>query len=100
MHISFQRTGGFGGIRVACEIDTEDLPSEAASQLSTWVDTASFFDMPEMVHSGGGDQFQYKISIEKDGSKRTLETDERAVPASLSPLVKWLMAAARRGPSK
>jgi hypothetical protein len=99
MHIAFQRTGGFAGIRIGCEINTENLSSEEASQLSGWLDAANFFELPEVSRSGGADQFQYTISVEKDCRKRTIETDERAMPASLSPLVKWLMAAARRGVS-
>ncbi len=97
MHIAFKRTGGFAGIRFACEINTETLSPEEARQLSAWVDEAKFFELPEALRSGGADQLQYKISIEKDGRTHEVETDERAMPPSLSPLVKWLMAAARRG---
>ncbi|HKN34216.1 MAG TPA: protealysin inhibitor emfourin [Terriglobales bacterium] len=99
MHIAFQRTGGFAGMRTGCEINTENLSPEEATQVAAWVDAANFFSLPEVSRSGGADQFQYKISIEKDGRKHTVETDERATPASLSPLVKWLMAAARRSAS-
>src|SRR2546425_6925187 len=100
MRIAFQRTGGFAAIRIGCEINTENLPPEEARQLTEWVEAADFFDLPEVSHAGGADQFQYKISVEKGGEKRTVETDERAMPASLSPLVKWLTTAARRGSSR
>lgn len=99
MHIAFERTGGFAGIHLGCEIDTETLSPEEASQVAGCVDAANFFDLPEVSPSGGADQFQYKISIEKDGRTRTIESGERAMPASLSPLVKCLMASARRGAS-
>ena len=99
MHISFERTGGFAGIRLGCEINTETLSPEEADQVAGCVDAANFFDLPEVPPTGGPDQFQYKISIEKDGRTRTIESGERAMPASLSPMVKWLMAVARRGVS-
>ena len=95
MHISFERTGGFAGIRVGCEINTDNLTTEAASEVAAFVDASNFFDLPEVPPSGGPDQFQFKISIEKDGRTRTIESGERGMPASLSPLIKWLMAAAR-----
>lgn len=96
MHIAFLRTGGFAGIRMACEIDTEKLSAEEARQLSDCVDAANFFELPEVSRSGGADQLQYKISVEKEGIIHAVETDERAMPPSLTPLVQWLMAATRR----
>jgi hypothetical protein len=96
MHISFLRTGGFAGIRLACEIDSEKLPAEEARQLSEFVEAANFFELPESMRSGGADQLQYKISVEKEGKLHVVEADERAMPPTLSPLVKWLTAAARR----
>jgi emfourin len=100
MHIAFLRSGGFAGIRFSCEINTENLPAEEARQLCDWVDAAKFFDLPEILHSGGADQLQYKISVEQEGRIHAVETDERAMPASLSPLIKWLTAAARRGAAR
>ena len=100
MHISFERTGGFAGIRVGCEINTDNLTSEAASEVAAFVDASKFFDLPEVSLSCGPDQFQYKINIEKDGKSRTIQFGERGMPASLSPLIKWLTAAARRGASQ
>ncbi len=100
MHIAFQRSGGFAGIRFSCEINTDTLPAGEARQLCDWVDAAKFFDLPESVRSGGADQFQYKISVEQEGRLHAVETDERAMPASLSPLIQWLTAAARRGAAR
>ena len=99
MQIAFERTGGIAGIRVGCEINTDNLSPEAASEVLAFVDASNFFDLPEVQPTGGPDQFQYKISIEKDGRSRTIESGERTMPASLYPLLKWLTAAARRGAS-
>jgi hypothetical protein len=95
MHIAFLRSGGFAGIRIACEINTETLPPEEARQLEEYVDAANFFELPEVLRSSGADQLQYKISVEKDGRMHAIVADERAVPPSLSPLIKRLVAAAR-----
>ena len=99
MHIVFQRSGGFAGITINFEVNTESLPPEEARQICEWVESAKFFELPEVLNSSGADQLQYKISVEKDGKTHTVEIDERAMPASLSPLVKWLMAA-RRGATR
>ena len=99
MHIVFERTGGFAGIHVGCEINTDNLTTEAASEVAAFVDASNFFDLPEVPPTSGPDQFQFKLSIEKDGRMRTIESGERGMPTSLSSLINWLMAAARRGTS-
>ena len=95
MHIEFTRSGGFAGLRINRSFDTAAMAPEEAQELSGLIDSASFFELPETLKSSGADQLQYKITIEHEGKTHTVTADERAVPATLSPLVKRLMVAAR-----
>lgn len=97
MRIEMERTGGFAGMRVQTTIDTETLPPEQASELESLVETASFFEMPTGASTPprGADSFYYRISIEAEGRKHTVETSDEVAPETLRPLLRRLTALAR-----
>lgn len=99
MLIKIERTGGFTGMRMQTTIDTETLPSEQASELEQLVNAASFFELPARVSTplSGADRFHYKICIESEGRKHTVETNDEVAPNTLRPLLRRLMALARSG---
>jgi hypothetical protein len=90
MRIEFTRSGGFGGLRVAKVLNTDEMPEEEALALKELVKSAEFFDLPESLRSRGADKVQYDITIESDGRIHTVKADEDAIPPSLVPLVKRL----------
>ena len=96
MRIEFTRTGGFAGMRLTKSFDTSVLSADEAKHLTALVESARFFELPALMQSRGADQFQYKVAVEKDGQTHTVEVDDRAMPSSLAPLVKQLVAAARQ----
>jgi emfourin len=97
MRIEFVRTGGFAGMHVAATVDTTKLPPDEARALQANVDAARFFDLPPTIASPapGADRFQYKIAVEAEGRRHTVELGEAAVPESLQPLIQQLIALAR-----
>ncbi len=99
MRIEIERSGGFAGMRMHTTIDTETLPSEQAKELESLVDASSFFELPATVSTppSGADRFNYKISIEAEGKKHTVETSDEVAPDSLQPLLRRLMVLARSG---
>ena len=99
MKIRFERSGGFTGIPVTAEINSQSLAEDEVQQLQELIQTARFFDLP--VHptepaSGGADQFQYQISIEDGGQSHTIETTDGAATDDLRPLLRHLTLLARR----
>jgi hypothetical protein len=98
MQIQFERSGGFGGIRLAHSISADSLPTEERSKLAKLIEDAHFFDLPPVMRATGpsADQFQYKISLESERGKHEIQADESALPAELRPLIVWLQAAARK----
>ena len=96
MKISFERTGGFAGMRVAVSVDSQNLPAQDAAALAKMVNDAGFFNLPEHpTAQGRPDGFQYTISIDSDGKQRTMQIVDGSLPAALQPLVNDLILRAR-----
>jgi|ERR1700694_1326632 len=98
MRIDFERSGGFTGIPLRHSINTEELPAGEQEKLAELIQAARFFDLPAVIRSTGpgADRFQYKISLDADEGKHTVEIDEAAVPSQLQPLIAWIQAARKR----
>ncbi len=99
MRIYFERSGGFMGLRLAGTVDTDGLPAEDADSLVEMVESADFFNLPAQLlpDTEGGDRFQYKLMVEDEARRHSIETDGSSVPASLWPLLRRLTILTRAG---
>jgi len=97
MKISFVRTGGFAGLRLATTVDSATLSPEEAAQLQTLVDNAKFFALPAKVKgkTSGADRFQYTITIETPDQQHTVTVEESGASPELLQLLGWLTTAAK-----
>jgi hypothetical protein len=97
MKVSFERTGGFAGMHLACSLDSRLLPLEDRRQLEENLASAHFFDLPEKLASapGGADHFQYRISVSRWWWRHSVELGESAVTDELQPLIEQLSLLAR-----
>ena len=94
MLITFERTGGFAGIRLTKVIDTTNLSSEEANQVQELIAESDFFNLPANITSPNQiDRFQYKVTLEENAHQHTVVVDEKNTPAKLKPLLDWLTAA-------
>jgi len=93
MKIQFERRGGFAGIRKDTKLDTDSIPSNVAEELLELIEKADFFNLPEKFPAPkkGADYFQYRLTVEKEGKKHTVEVSDPAVPATLRPLLQFLL---------
>jgi hypothetical protein len=99
MKISFERTGGFAGMRVAISLDLEALPDLEAKTLKKLVLDADFFSLTEPRDGRTyADGFQYTIAIEGEEQHRTLQLSDGSIPEKMRPLVEYLSLRARRQP--
>ncbi len=85
-------------MRTSITLDTGSVSPQEARKLQEMVEAAGFFDLPPKfpLPKRGADYFQYRITVESEGRKHTVEVSEPAVPASLRPLIQSLMAHARK----
>jgi hypothetical protein len=96
MNISYERTGGFAGMRIGVDLDLQNLPSVEAAELEKLVKEADFFHLTEALGSKAvPDGFQHAITVESGAQKRTIRFADLAVPEALRPLLDNLSARAR-----
>jgi hypothetical protein len=98
MRIEFERSGGIAGMRIATRVELDSLTAQEADEVCKLVDDAGFFDLPTDVTSPQAlpDQYAYKVTVETQAQRHTVETDDGAAPQELRPLLQWLSRAARR----
>jgi len=92
MRISFERTGGFAGMKLQRTIDSRDLPPEDAQRLDALLKKSCFFHLPTNLQSlpAAPDRFHYKVTVERDADVRTVEASEGSMPDDMRPLIDWL----------
>lgn len=99
MKIHFERSGGVGGMMTQVDIDARSLEDTERRALTTLVSDAGFFALPQRAIErpvAGADRFNYRVTVESDDRRHTVETTDGSAPAALVPLIEWLNDAARR----
>ena len=93
MRISFERTGGFAGMKLKATVDSNLLSPAEANRLQKLVHKSRFYDLPFELkaRSQGTDRFHYTLTIESDQGTHTVEASEEAIPADMRPLLDWLI---------
>jgi len=97
MKISYRRTGGFAGMVMSFDFDSDSLPPEEADELVNLFNAADFFQLPTKIPSDTAvaDQFQYTITVETENQRHTVEIGDTAVPENLQPLLNKLRTLSR-----
>jgi len=97
MRISFERTGGFAGMKLQRVIDSKDLRPADAKQLAALLKRAHFFELPPELEcaSPGIDRFHYRLTIEDEEHVRTVEASDASVPEEMRPLIDLLTKLSR-----
>ena len=93
MKIHFQLSGGLEGIGTDLKIDTESISSEQSSKLQKLINDSNFFDLPEKIptkENTAADYFIYKISIEGQTTKHSIERNNLTLEPKLYPLIDYL----------
>jgi hypothetical protein len=96
--IKFERTGGFAGIRLAAEIEMDELPEEQRREILGMLDEMDFEEFSDKPASEVSfpDGFVYAISVESEKREYCIVTDESALPADMQPLVEILESITKR----
>lgn len=97
MQITFERSGGFAGMRMSYSVDTEELPPEKAQAIKDLVEQVDFFNLPDVLPEEAAlpDQFQYELTLETEAEKHTLKTTESGATAPVQALLRTLTLLAR-----
>jgi hypothetical protein len=92
MKILFERTGGFTGRKLRGTLDSTDLPPNQVHQLKKLLKKSRFFELPAELElpNPGADQFNYKVTVENENGRHTVEASDGAIPGEMRPLLDFL----------
>ncbi|MCI0551673.1 MAG: hypothetical protein L0287_12015 [Anaerolineae bacterium] len=96
--IKFERTGGFAGMRIAADIEPDELSDEQTQALLDVLDALDFPELPEnlMTDSSMPDEFTYTITVEAEDWKHTVVTGDSYAPEKMQELLQMLNRIARK----
>ncbi len=99
MRITFSRTGGFAGVKLAATFEPGRLSAEVIVEIEQLAQQADFFALPPQIasSSGSADRFVYCLTIEDTGRSHSVQVGEGAAPESLKPLLHRLLDLVRGG---
>jgi hypothetical protein len=92
MRVRVERSGGFANIRRTFTADAASLEAAKAAELARLVedaDLATFAENPTPLQ-GKPDRFSYRITVEREGSERSVVVGEDAASEALLRLVDWV----------
>lgn len=95
MKISFQSSGGFAGMHTSVAFDTDSMSSGEAQQLKDLITNSNFFELPPELPKpkrGSADYMGYSITVDSEGRKHTVITNDITMPSKLTPLVRFLQS--------
>jgi hypothetical protein len=95
MKVQFVQSGGLVGAVKGCELDTADLPPDAARELERLVRESGISGSVESFSKAGRDLQQYEITIEEGDRKHQVVVDDATVPHPARPLIGFLKKYAR-----
>jgi hypothetical protein len=98
MRIHFERVGGFAGIRLKEDVDTDTLTPEEASLLQALVEKAQLGQIRQSFGAGGRtrDSFEYWGTVEDGGKQSSVRMTDETLPPSATPLIDRLLALAKK----
>ena len=96
--IKFERTGGFAGIRLAADLELDEIPEDQVREILELLDDMDFDELPEKIvsHHQVADGFTYSITVESEKREHTVMTDDTSAPEKLGRLFEILTKIARK----
>jgi hypothetical protein len=91
MRVEYKREGGFTGIPLSAEFDSESLPPEKAGTLVELVEAADFFHLPARISppTVGADRFEHFLTVEENGKRHSVTTSGGG-PVALQELLEFI----------
>jgi hypothetical protein len=87
MHIEYECSGGYGGLRLSYRGDTNGLAPEEAKKLLDLIQAANVFDLNQKQISQKSrpipDDFSCRLTLSADEKKKTLSFNELGAPENL-----------------
>ena len=99
MRVNLERAGGFAppAMRLSCAVDSDELSAEDAAELKALVAGADVAALTGRARNSSPrpDAFHYRVTVDDDDGRHTVEASDGDMPATLRPLVEWLIKQSR-----
>ncbi|PSB04980.1 protealysin inhibitor emfourin [Merismopedia glauca] len=95
MKIKFRQSGGYAGLRIGCELDTNLLPPEEATKLQSLVEQSDIFPTKSDRSENTADLINYEITIETKEGTHQVTFDDLTLPENIIPLLDYLQDRAK-----
>jgi hypothetical protein len=90
MKVSFRQSGGFGGLILGCELDTEKLPPAEAEEILRLMRESALDNIGTKSSVKGADLMTYEIMVADKGRTTKAAFDDMTMPANVRALVDFL----------
>jgi len=96
--IKYERTGGFAGIRLAADIEVNELPEDQKKEILDLLDDMDFEELPEKIAGKMPvpDEFVYSIIVKSKEREYKVLAGESALPNDMQPLLEILETITKR----
>jgi hypothetical protein len=98
MKVRYRQTGGFAGVVLGCELDTEKLPPREAEELERLVKQAELEKAGVKKSSRGRDLTNYEINVDHNRRTTKASFDDMTAPAHVQALLDFLKSRATARP--
>jgi hypothetical protein len=95
MKIKFRQSGGYAGLRMGCDLDTNSLSSDEATQLESLVNTSGILQANSGRSENAADLISYEMTIETQSGTHQVKFDDLTLPESVLPLLDYLQSKAK-----
>src|SRR5262245_40489879 len=96
MKVRLERTGGFAGMTVNAEVDSDTLSAKQAGELKELVEKAFPSDQPTKRKATMPDQFDYEFIVEEGNKSKTYRVNDESITDEMRVLNRWLIAMAQK----
>jgi hypothetical protein len=95
MRIQFSQSGGYAGLRMGCDLDTNLLSPDESTQLESLVKTSGVLTSHSSRSKNAADLINYEITIETNQGIYQVRFDDLTLPESILPLLDYLQSQAK-----
>jgi hypothetical protein len=95
MRIQFSQSGGYAGLRMGCDLDTNLLSPDESTQLESLVKTSGVLTSHSRRSKNAADLINYEITIETNQGIYQVRFDDLTLPESILPLLAYLQSQAK-----
>jgi hypothetical protein len=90
MKIKFRQSGGYAGLRMGCDLDTDLLSTDEATKLASLVKNSDIMRSKSSRSKNTADVISYQITIETNDGTHQIAFDDLTLPDSAIPLLDYL----------